>query len=123
MQRGGILLQYSPPAELLLRPVNDYVAEFVGADRVLKSLALIRVGDLTAHSEVPAVPSLPRLPETMNARDALAQLLSVPEHAGAVVASDGRVVGTVTVEDIEATLAIQANLPSPAPLGDTARST
>src|SRR5437899_5272759 len=32
----GRLAQYSPPGELLARPVSDYVAQFVGADRALK---------------------------------------------------------------------------------------
>ncbi len=45
MQSGG-LVQYAPPAELLERPANDFVARFVGADRGLKRLALIEVGDL-----------------------------------------------------------------------------
>jgi osmoprotectant transport system ATP-binding protein len=40
------LVQYAPPADLLERPANDFVAKFVGADRGLKRLALIEVGDL-----------------------------------------------------------------------------
>jgi osmoprotectant transport system ATP-binding protein len=44
--RGGRLVQYAPPAELLERPVDDFVARFVGADRGLKRLALISVGEL-----------------------------------------------------------------------------
>jgi osmoprotectant transport system ATP-binding protein len=44
--QGGRLAQYAPPGELLERPVNDFVAKFVGADRGLKRLALIEVGDV-----------------------------------------------------------------------------
>jgi osmoprotectant transport system ATP-binding protein len=44
--QGGRLVQYAPPAELLERPLNEFVAKFVGADRGLKRLALIKVGDL-----------------------------------------------------------------------------
>jgi len=44
-QVGGRVAQYAPPGELLARPANEFVAQFVGADRGLKRLALLRVGD------------------------------------------------------------------------------
>ncbi len=46
MQKGGVLAQYASPAELLMNPANDFVEDFVGADRALKRLALIRVRDI-----------------------------------------------------------------------------
>ena len=46
MQAPGRLVQYAPPAELLANPANDYVEQFVGADRALKRLALQRVRDV-----------------------------------------------------------------------------
>jgi osmoprotectant transport system ATP-binding protein len=46
MQAPGRVLQYAPPAELLTNPANEYVEQFVGADRALKRLALQRVGDV-----------------------------------------------------------------------------
>jgi osmoprotectant transport system ATP-binding protein len=46
LRQGGILAQYDPPDVLLAKPVDDFVAEFVGADRGLKRLSLRRVGDL-----------------------------------------------------------------------------
>jgi osmoprotectant transport system ATP-binding protein len=36
--RGGALQQYDPPARLLEHPANDFVAEFVGADRGYRAL-------------------------------------------------------------------------------------
>ncbi|MDQ3401009.1 MAG: ABC transporter ATP-binding protein [Chloroflexota bacterium] len=47
VMRAGTLVQYAPPAELLEQPADDFVARFVGADRGLKRLALIAVGDLS----------------------------------------------------------------------------
>ena len=44
--RAGALVQYAPPAELLTRPADEFVARFVGADRGLKRLGLIPVGEL-----------------------------------------------------------------------------
>src|SRR5262249_40984282 len=46
LQAGGKLAQYSPPAHLLLHPASEDVARFVGADRVLKRLALLTLADL-----------------------------------------------------------------------------
>jgi osmoprotectant transport system ATP-binding protein len=46
MQKGGVLAQYAPPAELLMNPANDFVEDFVGADRALKRLSLLRVRDV-----------------------------------------------------------------------------
>ena len=38
LQVGGKLAQYATPAELLLHPANEFVEDFVGADRALKRL-------------------------------------------------------------------------------------
>jgi osmoprotectant transport system ATP-binding protein len=46
MKVGGILAQYATPAELLVAPADAFVEDFVGADRALKRLALLRVRDL-----------------------------------------------------------------------------
>jgi osmoprotectant transport system ATP-binding protein len=43
---GGVLEQYAPPEEILRAPSNQFVEEFVGAERGLKRLALIRVADI-----------------------------------------------------------------------------
>jgi osmoprotectant transport system ATP-binding protein len=46
LQKGGKLAQYAPPAELLTKPANEFVADFVGADRALKRLSLQRVREV-----------------------------------------------------------------------------
>ena len=40
---GGVLAQYATPAELLIEPADEFVEDFVGADRALKRLSLLRV--------------------------------------------------------------------------------
>jgi osmoprotectant transport system ATP-binding protein len=54
MQQGGHLAQYAAPTELLLHPANDFVSRFVGTDRGLKRLSLLRVADVAAESAVTA---------------------------------------------------------------------
>jgi osmoprotectant transport system ATP-binding protein len=46
MKQGGHLAQYAMPAELLMSPADEFVEDFVGADRALKRLALQRVADI-----------------------------------------------------------------------------
>jgi osmoprotectant transport system ATP-binding protein len=46
LKQGGRLAQYATPAELLMAPADDFVEDFVGADRALKRLALMRVRDI-----------------------------------------------------------------------------
>jgi osmoprotectant transport system ATP-binding protein len=46
MRQGGRLAQYATPAELLMAPADEFVEDFVGADRALKRLALMRVADI-----------------------------------------------------------------------------
>jgi osmoprotectant transport system ATP-binding protein len=46
LRKGGVLAQYATPEQLLLAPADDFVEDFVGADRGLKRLALQRVSDV-----------------------------------------------------------------------------
>jgi osmoprotectant transport system ATP-binding protein len=46
MKAGGHLAQYATPAELLMAPADRFVEDFVGADRALKRLSLMRVRDI-----------------------------------------------------------------------------
>jgi len=47
MREGGRVAQYATPAELLMDPADEFVEDFVGADRALKRLALMRVSDIS----------------------------------------------------------------------------
>ncbi len=44
---GGRLEQAAPPAEILAQPASPFVADFLGEERGLKRLALLRVRDIT----------------------------------------------------------------------------
>jgi len=67
--REGQLLQYDTPIDLLTRPENRFVSDFVGADRALKVLGLIRARDivnkdyskLVIQSDIPAEEALNNL--------------------------------------------------------------
>src|SRR5205823_10588999 len=56
LRQGGVLEQYDTPAAILGSPANDFVAQFVGADRGLKRLSVtgISAADLV-HPPVVSV--------------------------------------------------------------------
>jgi osmoprotectant transport system ATP-binding protein len=54
---GGVLEQFAPPETVLREPANDFVREFVGAERGLKRLALIKVGDIEVEDGPVVAPS------------------------------------------------------------------
>src|SRR5580700_8650711 len=43
LSKGGVLEQFDTPAEILGRPQTDFVADFVGADRGVRRLSVVRV--------------------------------------------------------------------------------
>ncbi|MFP4397312.1 MAG: ABC transporter ATP-binding protein [Desulfonatronovibrio sp.] len=43
--KEGKLVQYDTPESILMRPANKFVSDFVGADRALKVLGLLRIRD------------------------------------------------------------------------------
>jgi osmoprotectant transport system ATP-binding protein len=105
MRVGGKLAQYAAPAELLAAPADDYVAEFLGADRALKRLALFTLRDLAPGAAGDNGDTLSgatlALPVATNLRDALAALLAATGQR-AVVTDEGRSIGVVTLEQITA---------------------
>jgi osmoprotectant transport system ATP-binding protein len=54
LMKGGRLVQYAPPTDLLYRPKDEFVAGFVGADRALKGLQLIRAKEVMHKSPATA---------------------------------------------------------------------
>jgi len=49
LSQGGKLEQYDDPERLLADPANEFVADFLGAERGLKRLALIPVSEVSAE--------------------------------------------------------------------------
>jgi osmoprotectant transport system ATP-binding protein len=88
IMKDGALVQCDAPERLLAAPKNDFIAEFVGADRALKRLALVNAG---AAAEPAAAP--PDAPE-VDATDSLRDVLSVLLASGADVAAVRYVGGT-----------------------------
>jgi osmoprotectant transport system ATP-binding protein len=54
MRPGGHLAQYAQPEELLVRPANSFVADFVGRDRGYRRLGFVPAASLKPATELPA---------------------------------------------------------------------
>jgi osmoprotectant transport system ATP-binding protein len=86
--KQGALVQYGTPDEILADPADDFVADFVGADRGLKRLRLreladIELGPAPANGEDA---ELPTVGEHTSLRDALS--LMVTRRVSALVVLD-----------------------------------
>jgi len=98
LREGGRLAQYAPPAELLMAPADQFVADFVGADRALKRLGLETLADVELLSPNGLRPGALRLSERTNVRDALSAVLAAGGAPLTVVDDSGDVVGIATLE-------------------------
>jgi osmoprotectant transport system ATP-binding protein len=79
-QTGGILAQFGTPLEILAAPASEFVARFVGQDRGLKRLSLLRVADVPLRQPTTARPGDPALDaRRWAAADPLGYLLLVDE--------------------------------------------
>jgi osmoprotectant transport system ATP-binding protein len=121
LKKGGVLAQYATPAELLMAPADDFVEDFVGADRALKRLALTSAGEVALRPVDDGLPfALVRdeggrpvawerggerhpvrtVRSDESLRDALSDLLRSPVQLGAVVDGEGRVTGVLGLDVI-----------------------
>jgi osmoprotectant transport system ATP-binding protein len=91
LSTGGVLEQYDTPAEILGRPATAFVADFVGADRGVRRLAVVKIeaGDLAQPpvvSPTATMEEVRRVAEDSEAKTAV------------VVDDNGRLVGWVSLE-------------------------
>jgi osmoprotectant transport system ATP-binding protein len=108
VMREGRLVQYAPPAELLASPADDFVADFVGADRALKSLSLTRV------EEIDLIPApLVRVGEPVadvRGRIGRGELVPVDGHL-LVASADGRPLDWLPERRLDGLAVIPASAP------------
>ncbi len=91
---NGRLAQFDSPAKILSDPANEFIEDFVGADRTLKQLNLIRVEDVM--DEKPLL-----LLSTQDAKEALQKLDEAHEDSAYVVDSDKQLQGYVNRKDLK----------------------
>jgi len=100
LKQGGFLAQYDTPENILSNPNSEFVAAFVGNDRILKRLSLTRVGEMELEPVNGDGDDLPRISEQLTVRDALSELIGSGSMKGVVVKSGER--RLLTIGAIEA---------------------
>jgi osmoprotectant transport system ATP-binding protein len=104
----GEIVQYGTPDEILSRPANEFVADFIGDDRSLKQLGLIRVEEVMepvddgANVEDGTEPSKKVSPDA-TLDSALSRMLQEDTDTLAVGNGRDRVLGRITRDLIQDT--------------------
>jgi osmoprotectant transport system ATP-binding protein len=111
IMRDGRLVQIDTPDNLLAAPADEFVADFVGADRGLKRLRVWTLNDMkldpfsgNMHPSAPAGTSL---------RDALSLMLTAGAGRVTVLGQDGEPMGCVSLQAIAAMLGPEPRGPEP----------
>jgi osmoprotectant transport system ATP-binding protein len=94
-QTGGVLAQFGTPLDILAAPATEFVARFVGQDRGLKRLSLLRVSDVPLQPAVTARPG-------DSAGDARRRALDDPLRYLLLIDASNRPLGWVAHGDIPA---------------------
>ena len=84
LKQGGFLAQYDTPENILSNPASEFVASFVGNDRILKRLSLLRVEDMQLEPANGGTEDLPRISERLTVRDALSEIIGSGATKGVV---------------------------------------
>jgi osmoprotectant transport system ATP-binding protein len=105
LRQGGKLAQYGAPEEILTSPADDFVAEFVGADRALKRLGLSTLADVDLVAPNGVRPGPNRVALKASVRDALSQILATGGATLTVIDEQDHVVGLATLELLGGVLA------------------
>jgi osmoprotectant transport system ATP-binding protein len=97
--KDGQLVQYDTPDRLLAAPADDFVADFVGADRALRRLSLVRATEAVEPGE--AADGF-ALPGTLSVREVLSALLAEGRDAATIRSENGAALGRITLAGIRA---------------------
>ncbi len=99
IMRDGRLIQMAPADELLARPADEFVANFVGADRGLKRLRVRHLADLEL-GPAPSGEGIPELPANTSLHNALSLMLAEGISQLRVTDDAGTVTGGATLDMI-----------------------
>jgi osmoprotectant transport system ATP-binding protein len=98
LREGGVLAQYDTPEAILAAPADDFVAQFVGADRGLKRLSLRRLDEVELAPVPNGGTAVPEAPAQTTLRDALSLMLTEGAEGVVVRGEDGEALGYVTID-------------------------
>jgi len=100
LRQGGVLAQYDTPEVILAAPADEFVAQFVGADRGLKRLALRQLDEINLLPVPSGDNGHPRTSSKTTLRDALSLMLTEGSTGVIVVGENDQPTGYMTFDVI-----------------------
>jgi osmoprotectant transport system ATP-binding protein len=92
--QAGRLIQYDSPEVILTCPANQYISDFVGSDRALKLLALLKAGDAAKKVNENIIHAEETTNEALNR-------LKIKNLDSLIVLSEGKPAGYVDEESLK----------------------
>jgi osmoprotectant transport system ATP-binding protein len=98
IMRDGRLLQHDTPDRILSSPAEEFVAGFVGADRALKRLTLLTIGEIAGPADTGD--DGPRIAAEESLQSALSMMLAEGVDSLAVHDASGAITGRLRFDQI-----------------------
>ena len=100
LQMQARIAQYDTPETILTHPSSEYVAEFLGRERLVRRMSVVTIDAATLEQEGSGqVPGEPSVPLTSSLTEAFAAALTSPTEHAAVFDGD-HYVGTFTATSL-----------------------
>ena len=100
LKMQGEIAQFDTPEAILTRPASEYVAEFLGRERLVRRMSVVRIDpNALDHPESGPLPQEPRVPVTSTLTEAFAAALASPTEHASVFDGD-HYIGTFTATSL-----------------------
>jgi len=100
MKMQAQIAQYDTPERIVLHPASEYVSEFLGRERLVRRMSVVRIDAQTLeHPDGGLARDEPRVPLSSSLTDALAAALASPTERAAVFDGD-RYLGDFTATSL-----------------------
>ena len=110
-QMQAQVAQYDTPDAILTRPASDYVAEFLGRERIVRRMSVVTINAATLERSADgAVATEPRVSVGSTLSEAFAAALRSPDERAAVFEAD-RYVGSFTATSLLESLRLAGTNP------------
>lgn len=105
LMRNGEIMQFGTPTEILVRPKNNYVSQFIGRDRAIKHLSLRTIAQLNEEIELididQSIVDSKKVSIHENLKDTLVTLLNQEADQLIVHDDNDQIQGAITIDQIQ----------------------
>lgn len=105
LMRNGEIMQFGTPTEILIRPKNNYVSQFIGRDRAIKHLSLRTIAQLNEEIELididQSIVDSKKVSIHENLKNTLVTLLNQEADQLIVHDDNDQIQGAITIDQIQ----------------------